>query len=154
MSPRVNEVASQVSRVLGDTNLALFFVYGTLQPGEYNHDSFFKGNTIEEFKATVTDEHELYAGPGFPYLVQAPTKTTKIHGYALRVDPEKLPSVLKQLDNLEGVPNHYTRAKVKLDDGQEAWAYYATDKTFKYIQQRQFPRCIGGKWTRQLFGTA
>lgn len=134
--------------------ISLFFVYGTLQPGHGNYRSCLMGNTIEEFKATVTDEHELYAGPGYPYLVPAPSKITTVHGYGIRVDSGKLPEVMKVLDNLEGVPHHYTRAKVKLDDGQEAWAYYATEPTIKYVKNRQFPKCLGGKWQPGVWGTA
>jgi gamma-glutamylcyclotransferase (GGCT)/AIG2-like uncharacterized protein YtfP len=54
-----------------------FFVYGTLRPGEANHDAFLRGRTSAERPALLTGA-VLYDGPGYPYAVAAagPPATT------------------------------------------------------------------------------
>ena len=45
-----------------------FFVYGTLRPGEHNHDLFLRGRTAAEEPARLRGAL-LYDGPGYPYAV-------------------------------------------------------------------------------------
>ncbi|MFJ5550486.1 gamma-glutamylcyclotransferase family protein [Streptomyces sp. NPDC093225] len=47
-----------------------FFVYGTLRPGEYNHDRYLAGRTAAEEPARLPGA-VLYEGPGWPYAVEA-----------------------------------------------------------------------------------
>ncbi|MCC9704364.1 gamma-glutamylcyclotransferase [Streptomyces sp. MNU76] len=45
------------------------FVYGTLRPGEPNHDLFLRGRTAAEEPARMRGM-ALYDGPGYPYAVE------------------------------------------------------------------------------------
>lgn len=47
-----------------------FFVYGTLRPGEPNHDLFLRGRTVAEEPARMRGM-ALYDGPGYPYAVES-----------------------------------------------------------------------------------
>lgn len=46
-----------------------FFVYGTLRPGEANHDLFLRGRIRSEEPGRLTGAL-LYDGPGYPYAVE------------------------------------------------------------------------------------
>src|SRR5262245_58185041 len=46
-----------------------FFVYGTLRPGEHNHDLFLPGRTRREEPGLLPGA-VLYDGPGYPYAVE------------------------------------------------------------------------------------
>jgi len=48
-----------------------FFVYGTLRPGERNHDLFLRGRTESEAPGRLRGAL-LYEGPGYPYAVEEP----------------------------------------------------------------------------------
>ncbi|MCX4761978.1 gamma-glutamylcyclotransferase [Streptomyces sp. NBC_01275] len=48
-----------------------FFVYGTLRPGEVNHDRFLRDRTLHEHPARLPGA-VLYDGPGYPYAVEEP----------------------------------------------------------------------------------
>ncbi|MET7688568.1 gamma-glutamylcyclotransferase family protein [Streptomyces sp. NPDC005483] len=45
------------------------FVYGTLRPGEVNHDLFLRGRIRSEEPGRLTGAL-LYDGPGYPYAVE------------------------------------------------------------------------------------
>ncbi|MFJ9208548.1 gamma-glutamylcyclotransferase family protein [Streptomyces sp. NPDC102264] len=47
-----------------------FFVYGTLRPGEHNHDLYLRGRVAAEEPATLAGAL-LYDGPGYPYAIEA-----------------------------------------------------------------------------------
>lgn len=73
-------------------------VYGTLRNGQHNYEIFLKGNTTEEFPATV-DGFVLY-GRGIPFAV--PRDGGQIIGELMVINPERYEDVLANLDSLEG----------------------------------------------------
>ncbi|WP_330340098.1 gamma-glutamylcyclotransferase family protein [Streptomyces sp. NBC_00557] len=108
-----------------------FFVYGTLRPGEPNHDLFLRDRTASEEPARLRGA-ALYDGPGYPYAVEHPG--AEIHGELVTARPESYPGLLAALDRLEeytpGDPrNLYERAArpVTRADGTTtlAWVYLA-----------------------------
>ncbi|MBT2444827.1 gamma-glutamylcyclotransferase [Streptomyces sp. ISL-36] len=113
-----------------------FFVYGTLRPGEYNHDRFLLGRTVEEVPARLPGAL-LYEGPGYPYAVPG---EGEIAGDLLTAAPGAYGALLSVLDRLEeyvgpGHPlNLYERAErevVRVGDGAavRAWVYFAAPGT-------------------------
>ncbi|MGW1585631.1 gamma-glutamylcyclotransferase family protein [Streptomyces sp. NPDC002386] len=108
-----------------------FFVYGTLRPGERNHDLFLRGRTdLEEpgrFQGAA-----LYEGPGYPYAVEEPGGT--VSGELVTTARKSYAGLLAELDRLEeytpGDPrNLYERVArpVERPDGTttRAWVYLA-----------------------------
>ncbi|MFD3648626.1 gamma-glutamylcyclotransferase family protein [Streptomyces cyaneofuscatus] len=115
-----------------------FFVYGTLLPGEPNHDLFLRGRTSGE-RPAVLPRALLYDGPGYPYAIDG---HGRVHGTLLTAAPGVYGELLGLLDHLEeylgpGHPrNLYERVlrEVELpgegEPGQEppaarAWVYLA-----------------------------
>ncbi|KAB1146287.1 gamma-glutamylcyclotransferase [Streptomyces luteolifulvus] len=108
-----------------------FFVYGTLRPGEHNHDAFLRGRTRSEEPARL-DGAVLYDGPGYPYAVPEPAGV--VTGEVVSARPERYGELLRDLDHLEdyasGDPgNLYERVEreVTRTDGTvlRAWVYLA-----------------------------
>ncbi|MDN3020382.1 gamma-glutamylcyclotransferase family protein [Streptomyces sp. S.PB5] len=108
-----------------------FFVYGTLRPGEVNHDAFLRGRTSSEVPGRL-DNAVLYDGPGYPYAVEDPGT---VHGELVTALPDAYDDLLVALDRLEdyapGDPrNLYERVErdvVRTADGTSvrAWVYLA-----------------------------
>lgn len=114
-----------------------FFVYGTLRPGEYNHDLFLKGRTAAEEPARLPCAL-LYDGPGYPYAVRR--GTAHIVGDLVHAAPGRYGELLSVLDRLEDYsgPGHplnlYEREAcdvVRVRDGAtvRAWVYVAAART-------------------------
>ncbi|MFC8196313.1 gamma-glutamylcyclotransferase family protein [Streptomyces sp. NPDC057298] len=104
-----------------------FFVYGTLLPGEENHDVFLRGRTLSEAPARLTGA-VLYEGPGYPYAVEEPAGV--VCGELVTAEPRLYVQLLGALDRLEeyapGDPaNLYERVarEVTRADGTRAWAW-------------------------------
>ncbi|SCE22219.1 Uncharacterized conserved protein YtfP, gamma-glutamylcyclotransferase (GGCT)/AIG2-like family [Streptomyces sp. ScaeMP-e83] len=74
-----------------------FFVYGTLLPGEPNHDLFLRGRTSGE-RAAVLPRALLYDGPGYPYAIDG---HGRVHGTLLTAAPGVYGELLGLLDHLE-----------------------------------------------------
>ncbi|MFF6904802.1 gamma-glutamylcyclotransferase family protein [Streptomyces sp. NPDC012389] len=74
-----------------------FFVYGTLLPGEPNHDLFLRGRTSGE-RAAVLPWALLYDGPGYPYAIDG---HGRVHGTLLTAAPGVYGELLGLLDHLE-----------------------------------------------------
>jgi gamma-glutamylcyclotransferase (GGCT)/AIG2-like uncharacterized protein YtfP len=110
-----------------------FFVYGTLRPGEINHDAFLRGRTETEEPGRL-DGAVLYDGPGYPYAVEEPGPVA-VRGELVTARPESYDRLLLELDELEEcVPEDpaslYVRVErdvVRLRDGAvvRAWVYVA-----------------------------
>ncbi|MEU2403681.1 gamma-glutamylcyclotransferase family protein [Streptomyces rubiginosohelvolus] len=111
-----------------------FFVYGTLLPGEPNHDLFLRGRTAGE-RPAVLPRALLYDGPGYPYAIEG---HGRVHGTLLVAAPGVYGELLGLLDHLEeflgpGHPrNLYERVVCEVElpgpgDGGpvRAWVYLA-----------------------------
>lgn len=113
-----------------------FFVYGTLRPGECNHDLFLHGRTAAEEPARLPGA-ELYDGPGYPYAVESSRTrgASGVVGDLLTAAPGEYADLLTVLDRLEeyvspGHPrNLYERVALDVlrPDGTavRAWVYVA-----------------------------
>ncbi|MFJ8135835.1 gamma-glutamylcyclotransferase family protein [Streptomyces sp. NPDC096013] len=130
-----------------------FFVYGTLRPGEPNHDLFLRGRTHSEERARLHGA-ALYDGPGYPYAVAAPGAVTV--GELVTAHREAYPQLLRELDRLEEyIPgdarNLYERVEREVardSDGTavRAWVYLAAPAVTARL--RAHGRLIeGGDWT-------
>lgn len=123
-----------VSVIAEDPRPLPFFVYGTLRPGEANHDLFLRGRTLAEEPGHLTGA-VLYDGPGYPYAVEEPGGT--VRGELVTARPEAYEDLLAALDRLEeyvpGDPrNLYERAArdvVRTGGGTvRAWVYLAAPR--------------------------
>ncbi|MEU8704859.1 gamma-glutamylcyclotransferase family protein [Streptomyces sp. NPDC048565] len=74
-----------------------FFVYGTLLPGEPNHDRFLRGRTQEERPALLPGAL-LYEGPGYPYAIEG---HGTVRGALVTAAPGAYAELLAMLDGLE-----------------------------------------------------
>lgn len=81
---------------MSDTQLP-FFVYGTLLPGEPNHDRFLRGRTCQE-RPAVLPGALLYEDPGYPYAVEG---HGTVHGALVTAAPGAYAELLGLLDDLE-----------------------------------------------------
>jgi gamma-glutamylcyclotransferase (GGCT)/AIG2-like uncharacterized protein YtfP len=108
-----------------------FFVYGTLRPGEPNHDLYLRGRTLAEEPGRLP-RAVLYDGPGYPYAVEQPGG--EVRGELVTARPDAYGELLAALDRLEeyvpGDPcNLYERVArpVLRGDGTlvRAWVYLA-----------------------------
>lgn len=135
-----------------------FFVYGTLLPGEPNHDRFLRGRTGAE-RPAVLPGALLYEGPGYPYAVEG---HGTVHGALVTADPATYAELLSLLDDLEqyvgpGHPrNLYERvARPALplpDPGApgttgpvRAWVYLAAGAVARSLRTGGTP-VPGGNW--------
>ncbi|MFF7181360.1 gamma-glutamylcyclotransferase [Streptomyces sp. NPDC008121] len=132
-----------------------FFVYGTLRPGQYNHDLFLRGRTAREEPALLPGTR-LHDGPGYPYAVQDPgpyagKAGSGIVGELVTAAPGAYGELLGVLDRLEeyegpGHPrNLYERVErpvVRVRDGAAvpAWVYLAAPAALPG------PLIPGGDW--------
>lgn len=129
-----------------------FFVYGTLRPGEVNHDLFPRGRTASEEPARLPDT-ALYEGPGYPYAVHRPGSA--VVGELITATAAAYAELLAALDLLEeyrgpGSPrNVYDRiAREALrPDGTavRAWVYLAAPPVAHRLA-RSGTEIPGGDW--------
>ncbi|WP_326582948.1 gamma-glutamylcyclotransferase [Streptomyces sp. NBC_00481] len=131
-----------------------FFVYGTLRPGEPNHDLFLRGRTRAEEPARMRGM-TLYDGPGYPYAVEEiGGGGGDVSGELVTARPESYDELLCTLDALEeyapGDPaNLYERVEraAILDDGTavRAWVYVAAPAVAAGLRARG-KLIEGGDW--------
>ncbi|MEV7322583.1 gamma-glutamylcyclotransferase family protein [Streptomyces sp. NPDC093970] len=136
-----------------------FFVYGTLRPGEPNHDRFLRGRTRTEEPGRLPGA-VLYDGPGYPYAVEEPGG--ELTGELVTARPESYDRLLLELDELEeyeaGDPHslyvRVARDVVRRRDGAAvpAWVYLAGAAVAAGLRA-DGRRIAGGDWlTRGLPG--
>jgi gamma-glutamylcyclotransferase (GGCT)/AIG2-like uncharacterized protein YtfP len=135
-----------------------FFVYGTLRPGEPNHDLFLRGRTRAEGPARLRDA-VLYDGPGYPYAVEEPGGV--VTGDLVVPLPDAYGPLLTELDRLEeyrpGDPrNLYERIAREVLRGTDghpvrAWVYIASPTVATRLRERG-KRIESGDW-RERGGT-
>ncbi|WP_069742350.1 gamma-glutamylcyclotransferase family protein [Streptomyces sp. EN23] len=131
-----------------------FFVYGTLLPGEPNHDLFLRGRTTGERPAALP-RALLYDGPGYPYAIEG---HGRVHGTLLLAAPGVYGELLGLLDHLEeflgpGHPrNLYERVVREVeptgpDDGNpvRAWVYLAATAVTRSLRTGGV-LIPGGRW--------
>ncbi|WP_020116221.1 gamma-glutamylcyclotransferase family protein [Streptomyces canus] len=129
-----------------------FFVYGTLRPGEANHDLFLRGRLRSEEPGRLAGAL-LYAGPGYPYAVEGAGGT--VAGELVTPRADAYAELLAALDELEeyrpGDPrNLYERVArevIRTADGTpvRAWVYVAAPSVAARLRARG--RLIGsGDW--------
>ncbi|MFI1163342.1 gamma-glutamylcyclotransferase family protein [Streptomyces sp. NPDC020801] len=129
-----------------------FFVYGTLRPGERNHDAFLRGRTRCAQPARLTGA-VLYDGPGHPYAVEEPGGM--VRGELLTAAPREYGELLIALDRLEGYAagdpgslyERVEREVVRETDGARvrAWVYVAGASVTARLRERG-RRIEGGDW--------
>ncbi|MFD4141344.1 gamma-glutamylcyclotransferase family protein [Streptomyces sp. NPDC058572] len=133
-----------------------FFVYGTLRPGQHNHDAFLHGRTAAEKPATLPGAL-LYDGPGYPYAVEDPGGGT-VASEVVTAAPGEYRELLVVLDHLEEfiAPGHprnlYERVAREVigEDGTavRAWVYVAAEGLARELRDRG--RTIeGGDWAER-----
>jgi gamma-glutamylcyclotransferase (GGCT)/AIG2-like uncharacterized protein YtfP len=128
-----------------------FFVYGTLRPGEHNHDLFLRGRTASEEPGRLRGA-VLYDGPGYPYAVEEAGGV--VHGELVTALPAAYEELLGALDRLEeyvpgGRRNLYERVvrDVVRADGAvvRAWVYVAAPAVAARLRARG-DLVVGGDW--------
>ncbi|HET9381741.1 MAG TPA: gamma-glutamylcyclotransferase family protein [Streptomyces sp.] len=130
-----------------------FFVYGTLRPGECNHDAFLRDRTHAVEPARLTGA-VLYEGPGYPYAVEEPGGRT-VHGDLVTARPEAYDELLLALDELEeyvpGDPRSlYVRVarevtRTAAPGTVRAWVYVAAPAVTARLRAHGTP-VAGGDW--------
>ncbi|WP_196218123.1 gamma-glutamylcyclotransferase family protein [Streptomyces blattellae] len=130
-----------------------FFVYGTLRPGEPNHDLFLHGRTEAEEPGRLTGA-VLYDGPGYPYAVEQ-IGDGVVYGELVTARAEVYGELLAALDRLEeyrpGDPRslyeRVAREVMRDADGAvvRAWVYVAAPAVAVRLRARG-TLIEGGDW--------
>ncbi|MEV7546800.1 gamma-glutamylcyclotransferase family protein [Streptomyces sp. NPDC089915] len=132
-----------------------FFVYGTLRPGEVNHDLFLRGRTEAEEPARLPGA-VLYEGPGYPYAVERAGSV--IAGELIAPAADAYGELLSALDLLEeyagpgsprNVYDRVARDAVRADGSRvRAWVYLAAAPLAVRLA-RTGTEIPGGDWLRR-----
>ncbi|MEU0213255.1 gamma-glutamylcyclotransferase family protein [Streptomyces canus] len=120
-----------------------FFVYGTLRPGEANHDLFLRGRIRSEEPGRLPGAL-LYDGPGYPYAVEG--TGGEVMGELVTPRADAYAELLVTLDELEeytpGDPrNLYERVAREVTrtaggTAVRAWVYVAAPSVAARLRAR------------------
>lgn len=129
-----------------------FFVYGTLRPGESNHDRMLHGR-IATCESARLPGALVFQGPEYPYATDGPAGH-EVLGHLITPHRADYDAVLADLDRLEEyVPDDpaspYLRVarEVSLPDGdrRSAWVYLAGSALLAALPAGGRP-VEGGDW--------
>lgn len=149
------------------TKVVPVFVYGTLLPGEVNHDLLLRGKTEAEIPGTLRGAH-MWSNAGhfkkegktwaFPFVALSPEdQEATVRGCIVTIKPEFFDDVLVELDDLEnyvpGDPNNrYERSIITARD--DNGLHY---RCFIYVAAQRIRREVElltpiphGDWVRYL----
>lgn len=115
------------------------FVFGTLRPG-YGNDRLWHGRASDVCDGTaILRDHRLVSNGSFPYCLPAEGQYTI--GTLIVPDVGKYQAVLSRMDDLEGVPHHYTRQTCMVETPGEIIQahYYIPDHTGRYEDLQPVP---------------
>lgn len=144
-----------------------FFVYGTLRnPNGANPQGNYRwalaGRTTQEQTATLDNAIMHANGTAFPFVRHGDEFDGKVVGEVMHVSAENFPSVLDDLDSLEGyrpsrAGNLYERTivTVTLDSGEQVQAYTYQPSAASYATRiHALPVIESGDWMEvALIGT-
>ncbi len=125
-----------------------FFVYGTLLPGQPNHD-LWENKITNQMPATIWAA-TLYDLGGYPMLIEG--HDAVVNGMVIEVAPSAYEQVLANIDNLEHYDDNkrgnsvYLREarQIQLTDGSQcvAWVYVGQEKYVSGLSP------IGSDWIK------
>ncbi len=143
------------------------FVYGTLLPGEVNHDRYLLGRTQREVPATLVGARmwangDRFALPGrswpFPFVALDPDPAFNVTGCHVSIPDRYSEQVLDELDQLEtfvpgSADNRYERVQVSVHTALgplQCWTYVASERIRSELDG--LPPIPHGDWLRYLKG--
>ena len=109
----------------------LFFVYGSLQKGEWNHSYLLNATYVGD---AVTLDKYVMGDVGFPYIFPESVLIGDYQRSLLKPVVGELYQVhdtdtIMSLDRLEGEGNHYHRNLIQTSTGDTCWIYEQHDIT-------------------------
>ncbi|MGW2837760.1 gamma-glutamylcyclotransferase family protein [Streptomyces sp. NPDC001493] len=150
-SPAPVPVPASGSGAAGGEGPLPFFVYGTLRPGEHNHDRYVRGLDVREQPALLHGG-ALYDGPGYPFATDG---DGTVLGTLITAAPQEYGQLLVALDRLETYlgpadpRNLYERVarnvEVPGSGTVRAWIYLAAAAVSRTLHASG-PRIPGGDW--------
>ena len=103
------------------------FVYGTLRPGGWNHDSWLAPLLAGPCRPAQVDGHALHHYEGLPALV--PAAGASVMGEIADLAVDRYDDGLALLDVLEGTAaGHYRRVIATTVGGEEVWLWVAGER--------------------------
>lgn len=120
-------------RVAQHAERELLFVYGSLKRGHVNHEQL--AGAAFQGPAQTAPGYSLYRFGVYPGL--APGGLAAVTGELYAV----LRAAFRRLDEFEGCPWLYRRARVPLSDGRWAQAYLIPD-----AHRAECGECLGESW--------
>lgn len=115
------------------------FVYGTLRQDQKNHRVLTRIEARYVGRACTIPAYTMVNCGEYPAVIAGGRTAIQGEVYDLPM------ASIQALDDFEGVPNLYSRSRVKLTCGAELTAYLMHD-----WQVRHLPRINTGDWTRPL----